>query len=285
MGPDVDYTGVYINLDRSTERRAAMEAQFARYGLAQCYRRFSAAAGNILGLPTSLTDGEMGCLTSHYLVCRDHQDCSTHLHVVEDDAVFSRLTSQAIRTVILPSLMERYDLLFLDGVIDPLQAGLPFREYKALYDKCIIRDQHGTVIKVNFRPIAYVATSTSYLVNGRSIKKLLSVYDQVLANGAREPIDIMLRKKGQAGALRVGCLFPFLTSIRLDGTTTTISERGNDDRSVLAINLARHSFFVDRDIAALLAYADKVFSPPADPHSLLLSRLLAFNLSPEFRQF
>jgi len=281
----VSYTGIYINLDRSTERRAAIEAELAQYGLAARYRRFAAADGNILGLPTSLTDSETGCLTSHYLAVKDNHDCPTHLHVVEDDAMFSRLTDRMIRHVIASNLIDRYDILFLDSVIDPLQEGLPFREYKELYDKCIIRDERGNVAKVNFTPIEYVATSTSYLVNSRSIGKLLSVYDKALAGGPKEAVDTMIRNKGQAGAIRVGCLFPFLTSIRLDGIASTITGRKSDDLSALAMNLSRHSFFVGCDIRALLDYAEKVLPPTTDPHYRLLSRVLGFSLTSEFRKF
>jgi hypothetical protein len=282
---NVSYTGIYINLDRSIERRAAMEAELARHGLGDRYRRFPAADGNILGLPTSLTDSEMGCFTSHYLVVRDNRDCATHLHVVEDDAMFSRLTDRMIRHVVSSNLMGRYDILFLDSVIDPLQEGLPFREYKELYDNCIIRDEHGNVAKVNFTPIEYVGTASSYLVNSNSIGKLLSVYDEALAGGPKDAVDTMIRKKGQAGAIRVGCLFPFLTSIRLDGITSTITGRKSDDLSALAMNLSRHSFFVDCDIRALLDYAEKVLPPTTDPHYRLLGRVLGFSLTSDFHKF
>jgi GR25 family glycosyltransferase involved in LPS biosynthesis len=271
------YTGFYINLDRSTDRRAAMEAEFARCDLRDCYRRFPACEGNALGFQGSLTDNEMGCFTSHYLVCRDNLDCPTHLHIVEDDAMFSRFTSQAIRTGILTTFIDKFDILFLDGIIDPFWEGLPLQEYKQLYDRCISRDELGNVTNVNFRPIRYAATSTSYLVNRRSINKLLSVFDRTLANGIRDPIDIILRKKGQAGALRIGCLFPFLTSIRLDGMMTTITGRQNDALSILAMNLLRHSFFIDCDICALLEYAEKALPPlTTEPHYRLLGRLLTF---------
>ena len=60
------YTGIYINLDRSTERRAVMEDQLTRLGLQDRYARFSAVDGNQLGLRTSLTDSQIGCFTSHH---------------------------------------------------------------------------------------------------------------------------------------------------------------------------------------------------------------------------
>ena len=118
----MDYAGVYINLDRSTERRAAMEAQIAQHGLTGVYRRFSGADGNILGVSTTLTTtGEIGCFTSHYLVCRDHVDCAKHLHVVEDDTIFAGIMGRTIKAVISSAFMEQYDILFLDSMIDPFR--------------------------------------------------------------------------------------------------------------------------------------------------------------------
>ena len=281
----MSYAGIYINLDRSMERRDAMEAELARHGLGERYRRYPAADGNILGGPTSLTDSEMGCFTSHYSIVKENRDGAKHLHIVEDDVMFSRLTERMISHIVTSSLMDRYDIVFLDSVIDPLREGLPFREYKELYDKCIIRDEGGNVAKVNFAPIEYVGAASSYLVNSRSIGKLLSVYDEVLAGGPKDAVDTMIRKKGQAGALRVGCLFPFLTSIRLEGITSTITGRKSDDLSALAMNVSRHSFFVDCNMGALLDYADKVLPASTDPHYRLLSHVLGFSLTPNFRKF
>ena len=43
--------GFYINLDRATDRRKEMEAQLAKFGLADRYQRFSASDGNSLNFP------------------------------------------------------------------------------------------------------------------------------------------------------------------------------------------------------------------------------------------
>jgi hypothetical protein len=37
----MSYLGFYINLDRSRERRAEIEAELARHNLAQAYTRFT----------------------------------------------------------------------------------------------------------------------------------------------------------------------------------------------------------------------------------------------------
>src|SRR5258708_15667754 len=86
------YRGFYINLDRSPERRGEVEAQLKRFGLEHRYRRFPAADGNVLNVPNPrLTNAEIGCFTSHYLVLKENLDSRTHLHIVEDDVVFSTL--------------------------------------------------------------------------------------------------------------------------------------------------------------------------------------------------
>jgi GR25 family glycosyltransferase involved in LPS biosynthesis len=67
----MSYSGFYINLDRSRERRADVEAQLAQHKLAHAYTRFKAADGNALDLPNPhLKNGEMGCFTSHYLLLK-----------------------------------------------------------------------------------------------------------------------------------------------------------------------------------------------------------------------
>jgi hypothetical protein len=45
MSDDPGYRGIYINLDRSTERRRRMERQLDGFGLGQRYARFTAVDG------------------------------------------------------------------------------------------------------------------------------------------------------------------------------------------------------------------------------------------------
>ena len=59
----MSYTA-YINLDRSLERRERMEAQLARLGLTNRYRRFSASAGNTLGFRGRFDSLECQALSS-----------------------------------------------------------------------------------------------------------------------------------------------------------------------------------------------------------------------------
>jgi hypothetical protein len=57
------YHGLYINLDRSTARRDAMETQLDRLGLSSLYARFPAIDGASLNSPRSeIGKGEAGLL-------------------------------------------------------------------------------------------------------------------------------------------------------------------------------------------------------------------------------
>lgn len=275
----MSYTGVYINLDRSTERRAAVEAQLAKHRLQDIYRRLPAAEGNTLGLATTLTDAQTGCLISHYRACREHG--GNHLHVVEDDVLFSGRIHKSISALIASPLMDEYDVLFLDTYIN---SALPsvLRSAKTLFDRSIIRDAEGAILKVNLTLCPYEAATASYLVRRDSIPKLLAIYEQAFADGLHDPVDFLLSKRGADGSLRVACIFPFLTSVRFD-EMSTISDHSEARQRLLAINILRHSFFIERDIGKLLDLAATL--PPAngnDQHQQLLMHMLGFFLTDGF---
>jgi len=238
----MSYVGFYINLDRSSERKALLEAQLMRLGLQHRYRRFPAAAGNALGFPNpSLTESEIGCFISHYLVLKQNRNCSTHLHVLEDDVIFSRFTESSIHQVISSDAMENYDIIFLDSDVDVQSRN--YRELKERYDLNVNRDSNGTVTSFRLTPIEYIAAMSSYIVNRASIEKLLDIYEQMLHVGVTCPVDLAIRELARAGRIRIGCLFPFVTSIQLDGVNSTIVGRTSDPLSTLAKNIPRRSFF------------------------------------------
>jgi hypothetical protein len=60
------------------------------------------------------------------------------------------------------------------------------------------------------------ACLTSYLVSPTAIDRLLSLYRQEIDQGPQLPVDLFVRDCVQSGKLRAACLFPFLTSFRLD---------------------------------------------------------------------
>jgi len=287
----MSYTGFYINLDRSRDRRVQIEAQLAEHKLEHAYARFKAADGNALDLPNPhLKPGEMGCFTSHYLLIKKTLDSSKHLHVVEDDVVFSSRAAEVIRATIENGGIDGYDIVFTDTYI-PLNVDA-FRLYKELYDRSVVRDRAGAIVNASFNVIdlsgRLFATTSSYLVNAKSIRKLYNIYTKEITNSPRVPIDLLIRNKAAQGIIKVGCIFPFVTTVRLDGDLdTTIAGRAeigrHDKLTVLAGDLARQSFFIDGDIAKCREYAEKLLPPDSDAHRALLTRLLGFAIGPGYQ--
>ena len=138
------YTGYYINLDRAPERRAAMEAQFARMSASPRYRRFPAVDGNQYGFPNKdLSDSQLGCLASHYMLLQMHMDGRSHLHILEDDATMATQMTRFIDTVIAADVLDNYDILFTDTV--PTLSVQFFRDARRWYSQQIQRDANGLV--------------------------------------------------------------------------------------------------------------------------------------------
>jgi GR25 family glycosyltransferase involved in LPS biosynthesis len=290
------YIGTYINLDRSAERRAQIEAEFAAFGLRDRYRRFAAAEGNALAFPNPrLSDGEIGCFTSHLLLQKQALGSDTHIHVVEDDAMFSRFTAQMIGSVVTSQAVDQYDIVFTDTTVTPSQSD--YKQYRALYDACVERDAAGNVVRVHPRIIDYyVGATTSYIVNRRAIPKLVDLFTRELAKGATAPIDIFIRRAAREGTLRVGSLFPFATSLRIENVlNNTIGGRRNNLLSRIAVCLGRISFFAECDHRALQACTAQLFPDPDRPpaqrlqgsaaHRAILEDILAFCASDKFVQY
>ncbi len=290
------YAGHYINLDRSADRRAQIDAELAAFGLVESYRRFAAAEGNALGFAASrLSAGEIGCFTSHLELLKQAEAGDSHLHVVEDDALFSRFTAPMIRAAIASEAFNRYDIVFTDSTVTPSRSN--YEQYHALYDDSVERDAAGNVARVHSQIVDYyVGATTSYIVNRRAIPKLVALFTHELANGAREPIDLFIRRVARERVLKVGSLFPFVTSLRIGGVlNNTIGGPRSALLSRLAVCLGRISFFAECDHRALLACVTQLFPEAARPpapalqgdaaHRQVLERLIAFCGSDKFVQY
>src|SRR5437762_2779804 len=245
-----DYLGLFINLDRSEQRRANIEAQIARFGLQQNYQRFPAADGNVLKLPNPrLQNSEMGCFTSHYLVLKANLGCPHHLHIIEDDVIFSALTGELVPDIcqLLDGALSEYDIVCTDVFINSMD----FRHYKKLYDAAVKRDEKGQITDIKFQVLDLrnknFACTPSSVVNKKSIRKLHDLCEKFLWGGPTLPIDLFYRGLCDAGLIRIGCLFPFVTSLNLDQVTETTIGGRYDMMTPLALAVARATFFIDCD--------------------------------------
>jgi GR25 family glycosyltransferase involved in LPS biosynthesis len=269
------YVGCYINLDRSPERRAEMEAQFARLDPVARYDRFPAVDGNPYGLTGhGLTDGELGCLMSHYKLLQMHQDSATHLHIIEDDIVMARRTVSFVEQVVSSGMLDDWDILFTETTVPMVVEWCA--KGRAQYRAMIERAADGTAAKIEFRLIQYFGVMASYLVNRRSVRSICEILGQELDRGARSPIDLLIRTKAREGKLRVRSLFPFITSIRPGEFPSTVRE-GIMLKSRLAMELHRYSYFVEADLKAALDLAGRrLANPNEDLQQRLHARIAGF---------
>ena len=275
------YSGFYINLDRSVDRRAAMEAQFARLGLSERYARFPANEGGC-GYPAStLTANELGCFASHYEVLRQNLGSERHLHVLEDDAVLAGCAADVVTSVVSGGMLDNHDLIFTDTII-PLDTEI-YRDLRARFARDVVTESGQRTTKIRFGLIPYTACMASYVVNRESIGKLVDLLGAELSAGARLPIDLLIRNAVGRGTLRAKCLFPFVTSVVPDKFASTLGRKARNWHSDFAMELIRHGFYVDCDRSAALALAERHLSlGDEDFHGRLLGRVLTFTVTSGF---
>jgi len=287
------YRGVYINLERSTERRARFESGLARLGLSSRYGRLAAVDGHSLPAGRStVTPGQLGCFHSHARALEEARGRGVNIHVLEDDAIFSQHTEPAISDAIASGLLDRFDILFTDTLVD-CNAGM-LKTMKALFDKTAasvnfpkrISDFHILdLARQNF------ACLTSYVVGVKSIDRILALYRRELAQGPRVPVDLFIRDAVHAGKLRAACVFPFVTSLALDDIAgSTIEERGGrpEKPSVTVLAVLRYSFFLDRDLddaKRRLDAATRKGRSPTDAHHELIVQVMEYAMSGDFEAF
>jgi GR25 family glycosyltransferase involved in LPS biosynthesis len=286
------YRGVYINLDRSNERRAQMEAQIAALGLSETYARLPAVEGATLDAPLSkVKPGELGCFLSHRRALELARSTGKPVHVLEDDTILSADMRSVIEDAISDGLLDRVDLLYLDTFVhcQPLM----LKGMKSLFDHVAARRplrladmQIIDLSQQNF------SGTTSYVVGPRASERVLALMHRELASGPRVAFDIFLRETVRAGGLRLSCVFPFLTSLRLDAVNAS-TLRGEDpnisEASVAALAALRYSFFIDRDLDNVAKpYLEAAIGPrerKPDPHRELMGQVIDFVLSDDFKVY
>lgn len=268
----MNYKGLYINLDRSTDRHEYIEGELARNNL-RGYQRFVATDGNALGFPQGrLTDGELGCFTSHYLAMIKNLDSDLPIHIIEDDIVLSEYVEPVLDNVL--GSFSPFDIIYTDISV-PVDVHL-CRTYKNFYEA----PERGNISNIQLLDLKGVLSGStcSYVVNPRSLNKITSLLKNELDRGASLPIDIFLRDLCWRGEIRMHCLFPFITSI-VPGNKSTMTGRFAA-LPALASDVLRHSFFIKSDIAQVLDDAERLFPQPraADLHRQLISKLLNYSL-------
>ena len=194
----MNFATYLINLDRATERLAAMETQLKQLELP--YTRIPAVLGNTLEEPIDGFDeraynirtgkqrnlGEIGCYFSHLKVMEAFlETAADHALVLEDDAVLPKELISLLESS-LPH-QDTWDLLRLSS-----SRNGKFRVITQL--------DETYQLAINTRVLKNTA---AYMVNRRAAKSILTHLRPM-----KRPYDVALDRDWSMG-IRTGCITPF----------------------------------------------------------------------------
>lgn len=229
--------GLYINLDRSADRRQRLELTLARLGLGNLYRRLSATDGTICGALPPLSAGEHGCFLSHLRALELAAKNGGVTHIIEDDAILSLRVDAVISAADGAGLFDKFDIVFLDFRI-------PYDVDLWQYYRQVIKPGELSILDISKSEFAATA---SYAVSSRGAQKLRGLCAAALRDSPH-PIDLLFRDEANRGNLRAGALFPFPTTLHLGDAFRSTVRRSDAANFHLAMNILRYSFFVHADI-------------------------------------
>jgi GR25 family glycosyltransferase involved in LPS biosynthesis len=169
----------YVNLDSRPERRALMEKNLASTGLSAHRVRgmlpheYKGDPAKIKAMLARPQKGAIGCHFSQVSIMRAADTMEKHAFVMEDDLVFCSDFQQ--RMVIIDEFCETHDwdVIWLGGTF---HVGPPYWHKKDLG-----RDAEMTDNPRMIRTFGAFCTY-AYIVNAKSIGKILSLFDQQLPN-------------------------------------------------------------------------------------------------------
>jgi GR25 family glycosyltransferase involved in LPS biosynthesis len=248
--PDLDCVeGVFINLDRAAERRAAMERQLAQIGLPYPVARFAGVDGRQqAGCPEGLLPGQYGCWLSHLRTIERSLRSDRHLHVIEDDALLSRKLAELPQTLAALDLGSSWDILYLDATLVELE------DMYRMFD-WVQQARPGGLVHLRAIPAEFTVYGThSYVVNSSRKKHVHDFLRSYL--GAGVPIDNVLAAGIRKGELEAYLTAPFLTSGDERGLVSTVGYAG--DATFLPWLLFRRLCFFDLGEQAAAGLAAKV---------------------------
>jgi GR25 family glycosyltransferase involved in LPS biosynthesis len=285
------YLGLYINLDRSTDRRKRLETQLHTFGLESHYQRFSGIDGRTTDLRgSSLKPGEVGAFLSHCQALEQLRGLGKCVHIIEDDVLLSEHVKPVIDDAIAGNLFYRYDLLFTDLNVN-CNIGL-IKNLSQVFERFVmppvrpIRFKELVLMELNQ---VFFAAFQSLVVGEKSIDRVTALYRQELANGPKTPVDIFIKNAVLKGQLRAVCVFPFVTSLRLeDHMNSTIAAEGerSSEPSIMVMAILRYLFFLGRDLSYAEVHLDaalKARTPPNRMHKLLV-QAVDYVMSNDFKE-
>ncbi len=220
--------GCFINLQESTARREAMEAQLRTLGLHGTIARFEAIG--IEGLPSAggASRREHACFLSHAAAIASAPADGFFL-VLEDDAQLSRALPALLRDDEALARLADCDLVFLE-CLPCASAPALLRLWQSMQkhlprDPLAPRDAIGGIDILDAAGL-YNWGAVAYLVTPRGRRTLPALLREALAEGPALAFDMTLNRLVAAGRLQAAVLAPFLATPMLGSdAASTIDDR------------------------------------------------------------
>jgi hypothetical protein len=274
------FVGRYINLDRSPERRVAVEDRLAALGLAPAYRRFPAIDGTKLTQSTgTISQREYGCFASHAAVLREAAAEGTHLHVLEDDLLLSEELVVTLDRLAEDGFLEYFDLIFTDvGLAPDVRV---YGEFERARSRNMRLDPRNT--RETFRELTMLDLhntpwfgTTSYVAAGRSLARIAGLLDSQLSAGPSLPIDLVLRRLVNRRELKAACVIPFVTSPDFAPEMSSTVRPEGVDSTRLSLLILRHALFIRPDWPLIDDILSRHFPESADRRHRTVGRIMDF---------
>ncbi len=221
-------TGIYINLDRALRRRARLEAELARVGLAGRYKRLRAFAE---------AEPYRGCWRSHIKAMEDAADIGGIVHIIEDDVIFSDRAVAFLRSADLEKLLETYDIVFLSMWVDPHPDRL------LVYRSLLQSVPEGGLAVLDMRRVR-LAAMDSYVVAPRSLRRVATLMKNRLGTPPLMPNDTFLGDLVKSGRITAATILPFVTCIDLETGSRSAIQTLEQEEQARFIRL-RTAFFAE----------------------------------------
>lgn len=263
---------LYINLDESAARRAALEANvraLAPDGWTLA-RIPALGPGEGAVLAGARSDAEKACLLSHRAALTASLDEDGPVLIVEDDTWFGVRSFEVIgRMAAAPD--ADWDLLFTDlTLLDAGHRAQFARQWKRLAAA-------GQYLLADLAKLPFAATS-GYVVRGDAKQRLAEALAALPTVDL--PYDIQLYEFIRSGRFRARVAFPFLTTLAPEADASMIQpERWRLHNDTL--NAFRRLMFVERDLAALEPQVARL-EAACDLADQLYGRLAAVTVSDAF---
>jgi GR25 family glycosyltransferase involved in LPS biosynthesis len=239
-------TCLYINLDRATARREALEASFrASAPPGWTLRRIPAVSAAEIGdLPGACSAREKACFKSHRKAIATALEHPGPVLIVEDDTSFSRTGLEVLQQI--SHTQTEWEVVFTDVCPLNLNEVYGFARQREVFEE-------SRRFKMNDLREAPFWAACGYMVPERSKRRLLDLTDVAVIDDAYDNLLCDLIKRGE---IKAAVPVPFLTQLALSAEESQIQER--DQYIVHVLHVLRRLLFVDRDLAACDRYLETI---------------------------